>query len=300
MFKKKKKINLHLSGGLGNQLFQYAFAKSISIHNNTELHIDNYTGFLFDKTYKRVLQLDHFLVKYKKITLLSFVKFILLKINQRLFKSEQKKFLTKFYGNYLFELDYEPIDFKTLENINDLWIFGYWQNPIYFNSIKLTILKELTPPPSSNNLFKELAQKIENSNAVAIGVRLYEETVNPETLSNTGLIKTINDINCVIDKLNKTLINPSYYIFCTHRSTSLENLLIANNAAFVTPEDGFEDAVDTLWLLSKCQHHVFTNSSFYWWGAFLSSNNFKNDQQHIYAADNFLNQNVYLDNWYKF
>jgi hypothetical protein len=300
MFKKKKKINLHLSGGLGNQLFQYAFAKSISIHNDTDLHIDNYTGFLLDKTYKRELELDHFLVIYNKISFLSFVKFIMLKINQRLFKPVQKKILTKFYGNYLFELDYEPIDFNTLKNKDDLWIFGYWQNPNYFYSIKQIILKELSPPPSSNNLFKELAQKIENSNAVAIGVRLYEETANPEILSNTGLVKTINDINGVIDKINKTILNPCYFIFCSHRSKSLENLLIANNAVFVTPDDGFEDAVDTLWLLSKCQHHVFTNSTFYWWGAFLSSNNFNKDQQHIYAADNFLNQNVYLDNWYKF
>jgi hypothetical protein len=69
---------------------------------------------------------------------------------------------------------------------------------------------------------------------------------------------------------------------------------------FVTPDEGFEDAVDTLWLLSKCKHHVFTNSTFYWWGAFLSSNNFEIDQQHIYAADNFLNQNIYFDNWHKF
>jgi hypothetical protein len=300
MFKKKKNINLHLSGGLGNQLFQYAFAKSVSFHNDTELHIDNLSGFLLDKTYSRKFQLDRFLVKYKKVSFLSYIKYILLKIYQRLSPINTQKMLTNFFGNCLFELDYEPIDFNTFKNNKDLWIFGYWQNPNYFKAINQLILIELTPPASSNNLFKDLEQKITNTNAVAISVRLYEETINPESLSNTGLVKSINDINRVIEKLNKTIINPSFYIFCSFRSKSLENLIIANNAVFVTPDEGFEDAVDTLWLLSKCKHHVFTNSTFYWWGAFLSSNNFEIDQQHIYAADNFLNQNIYFDNWHKF
>jgi hypothetical protein len=36
----KKKIYLYLSGGLGNQLFQYAAAKNLSIINDADLIID--------------------------------------------------------------------------------------------------------------------------------------------------------------------------------------------------------------------------------------------------------------------
>jgi hypothetical protein len=296
--KYNKNIILCLNGGLGNQLFQYAFARALSENSKRNLIIDDSTGFKLDKTYKRTFQLDKFGIKYSKINIFQKLLFLLTKLDPH-FHKYSNLYNYRFYSDYIIEREF-ILNHIILGSKKNTFLIGYWQSPLYFNTLQKNILKELSPPPSSNNLFKELAQKIENSNAVAIGVRLYEETANPEILSNTGLVKTINDINGVIDKMNKTILNPCYFIFCSHRSKSLENLLIANNAVFVTPDDGFEDAVDTLWLLSKCQHHVFTNSTFYWWGAFLSSNNFNKDQQHIYAADNFLNQNVYLDNWYKF
>ena len=36
----KKKVHLYLTGGLGNQLFQYAAAKNISIKNKSILFLD--------------------------------------------------------------------------------------------------------------------------------------------------------------------------------------------------------------------------------------------------------------------
>lgn len=291
-------IILCLNGGLGNQLFQYAFARALSENSNRNLIIDNSTGFNLDRTYKRTFQLDKFGIKYSKINNFQKLLFLLTKLDPY-FRKYSNLYNYRFYSDYIIERDFILNDI-ILGNKKNTFLIGYWQSPLYFNNLQKTILKELTPPPSTNNLFKELAQKIENSNAIAIGVRLYEETANPENLSNTGSVKTIHDINCVINKINETILNPSYYIFCSHRSKLLENLLIANNAVYVTPDDGFEDPVDTLWLLSKCKHHIFTNSTFYWWGAFLSSNNYKLDEQYIYAADNFLNQNIYLDNWNKF
>ena len=44
----KKKIYLHLSGGLGNQLFQYAAAKNLAIINDADLLIDSLSGFVTD------------------------------------------------------------------------------------------------------------------------------------------------------------------------------------------------------------------------------------------------------------
>ena len=49
----RKKIYLHLSGGIGNQLFQYAAAKNLSIINNAELILDKTTGFITDLKFKR-------------------------------------------------------------------------------------------------------------------------------------------------------------------------------------------------------------------------------------------------------
>ena len=43
----KRKIYIKLAGGIGNQLFQYSFAKNLSIELNAELIIDDRSGFFF-------------------------------------------------------------------------------------------------------------------------------------------------------------------------------------------------------------------------------------------------------------
>ena len=43
-----KKIYLHLTGGLGNQLFEYAAAKNLALNKDAKLIIDTRTGFLLD------------------------------------------------------------------------------------------------------------------------------------------------------------------------------------------------------------------------------------------------------------
>ena len=64
-----KKIYLHLSGGIGNQLFQYAVAKNLSIIHNAELILDKSTGFITDLKYKRKFSLRH--IKFNKLQNLS-------------------------------------------------------------------------------------------------------------------------------------------------------------------------------------------------------------------------------------
>ena len=62
----QRKIYIKLIGGLGNQLFQYACAKNLSIKMNAELIIDDKYGFLLDNNFKRKLQLPSN-CKYNKI-----------------------------------------------------------------------------------------------------------------------------------------------------------------------------------------------------------------------------------------
>lgn len=45
----KNIIVIRIRGGLGNQLFGYAFGKSLAIKNNYELILDTYNAFEYDK-----------------------------------------------------------------------------------------------------------------------------------------------------------------------------------------------------------------------------------------------------------
>jgi hypothetical protein len=84
----KRKIYIKLAGGIGNQLFQYSFAKNLSIELNAELIIDDRSGFFFDKIFKRKKSLPKNL-KYKKIKIIELINFYILTIIKIIFKSKQ-------------------------------------------------------------------------------------------------------------------------------------------------------------------------------------------------------------------
>ena len=90
----KKKIYLYLSGGLGNQLFQYAAAKNLSIINDADLIIDTNTGFVADFKDFRKFSLEK--KKLKNVTLKrNILIFWLYKIYKKLFKA--KKIFNNFF-----------------------------------------------------------------------------------------------------------------------------------------------------------------------------------------------------------
>ena len=75
-----------------------------------------------------------------------------------------------------------------------------------------------------------------------------------------------------------------FFIFCSHRSSLLDGLRLPGKVTYVTPDDGFEGTIEGLWLMTQCRHHIITNSSFYWWGAWLSSANYPSDGSEVFAA----------------
>ena len=78
-----------MSGGIGNQLFQYAFARNISIKNKADLIVDVHSGFIFDFKYFRNFSLN---ISAKKniVIFFSFFRilkkfFFTIKINYKIF-----------------------------------------------------------------------------------------------------------------------------------------------------------------------------------------------------------------------
>ena len=90
----RKKIYLHLSGGLGNQLFQYAAAKNLSIINDADLIIDSYCGFVTDFKDFRKFSLEN--IKLNNVTFKrNILIFWLYKIYKKFFK------VKKIFNNFL-------------------------------------------------------------------------------------------------------------------------------------------------------------------------------------------------------
>ena len=72
------------------------------------------------------------------------------------------------------------------------------------------------------------------------------------------------------------------------------------DTSYVTHDNGYCGSVPRPWLLTQCRHHIMTNSSYYWWGAWLSRGVHGGTNQTVFAADNFINTDSYPPEWEQF
>jgi hypothetical protein len=137
----KKIIYLYLTGGLGNQLFQYAAAKNIAIKNKAKLVIDTKSGFVLDFTFRRKFLLDSF--NLKNVFFNYNILFFLFRFYKKLFCLKKLfysifsiKIIDEFYSFKKFHKSVKNINFK-----KNLFILGLFQSEKYFVDNKKCIIK---------------------------------------------------------------------------------------------------------------------------------------------------------------
>jgi len=298
-----KKVFVQLNGGLGNQMFQYAVGRAFAIRTNSELILDSWTGFFLDREYQREYELDFLPINARKATIFERLPNLLSRVHKKFFKSTSQLINSSIYGTFITETALQYIPNLACYLVNkSAWLIGYWQSPKYFEEYADLICAELMPEPPSDEKFLELGSILRKTESVALGIRLYEESSDPSAHSLNGQMKTVEDINNVISNLLGSSPNATFFVFCTHRFPILEKLNLPDSTVFVTHDDGYEGSISRLWLLTQCKHHIFTNSSYYWWGAWLSRavNKTNNTPQLIFAADNFINTDGFDASWNKF
>jgi hypothetical protein len=273
---KKGKIILRLKGGLGNQLFIYSFGFSF-IMKGYDVYFDLKTGFISDN-YKRKPRIGDLISNIKYI---NFPQIIIFYIT--------KKF--KKIGNLLFNsIIITESQLNALVNIDEkslskryVFIEGYFQSFYYFNFCKNDLIKMIRFPEIIKQQTSYLSNRIINSNSVSIHVRRKQYD---NYLSKDYYYKAIE----IVLKSSQDSI---FFIF----SDDLEwcKYVFPNTANYVFVE-GFKDELYDLYLMSLCKSSIIANSSFSWWGAWLT-----NKQNKIVIAP--INTQIgvsdyfYPDNW---
>jgi hypothetical protein len=313
----KNKIYLLLTGGLGNQLFQYAAARNLSIKNNCELIIDTKSGLLINDIYiflkskgkskfvlnkKEILGLNN--NELKKINCRNFIlKFFFFKIIKKICKIFyiKSKLLNNFINFLIIDETLLNSFSKKVLNIKlkkDIYLLGYFQSEKYFLENKNIIIKEIFPLKSKNKLFLNMKNRINNCNSVSLAIRSFESEIF-ET-KKFGGIASYEFYTRAIDLILKEVSNPNFFFFSTNINNAkniLNKIPILNKYkfAFITSDLGYNDANDTLWLMSYCKYHIISNSTLYWWGAYFSSLRYKKNK--IICSGNYPNKDTCLNNW---
>lgn len=274
LFLQNKILKISLNGGLGNQMFQYAFGRSLSLRLGSELSLD-ISRFERDHFYRRSYELGVFnLPRNIKLSNNKILSLIAWKINS----FACKNIVTgKIYGKKII-IEGNPDEFLKRFSCVDApgYVAGYWQNENYFINFKKIIKRDFEISAELSESTKELAKIIQSAeHPVSIHVRRNHEKLFNDTTENNNKKITINldYYKKSISIISKKFSNPTFFIFSDNQEWARKNLSFISNAKFVdsTGRPGFED----LYLMTRCLHHIIANSSFSWWGAWLSINDGK-------------------------
>jgi hypothetical protein len=259
-------VIVKLIGGLGNQLFQYALGRALSIKNDAPLKLDIS---VFD-TYKiRQYGLHHFNIVEHMASVGDIDRFRRAGSNRLMnFASrlgvlpESLRFTTIAEGGFSF-------DPRVLQARGNVYLDGYWQSEKYFKEIENVIREEFTVKDEADPVNDEIVRRIMDTDSVCLHVRRGDYASNPEINKIYGLCGP-EYYYAAIGELTRALAAPHFFIFSDDPQWARENLEIDYPVTFVSHNGESRDYED-LRLMSLCKHYVIANSSFSWWGAWLGS-----------------------------
>jgi len=253
--------------GLGNQMFQYAFAYSVSQRANVLLKIDIS---VFDSDGLRQYELGNYCVNVEvateeEVCRLKYQAESLLKKFIRKLAKEPKQLAKSYCRESGFEFD-ECAFNQSL----DVYFDGYWQSEKYFLAYREGLLKQFCLKAPLHTKSKSYQQKIRNEVAISLHVRRGDYVSNARTNSVHGTC-SLDYYKQAVGMLESKLTRPHFFVFSDDTLWAKKNLRFIKKATFVDLKMGRLDH-EEMWLMSQCQHHIIANSSFSWWGAWLNDN----------------------------
>lgn len=266
------KVVIALSGGLGNQLFQYAMGRALSLRNGLPLVLD-LTWFDYVKNLNssvatpRKYALEPFeldVLTQSSSLLKPKMPKLLRRIISRLQRYiPQPKKNQKLYTEQGFAFDEVVYSLQ-----NPVRLDGYWQSPRYFEDCAKIIRSELGKPRSVSLGTKEMLERIRGVDAICMHIRRGDYVSNKSAASVHGLC-SIEYYLLGLEKVCGDLVNPHCFIFSDDPLWVKEHLRLSVPMTIVDV-NGPDNAHEDLWLMSACKRFVIANSSLSWWGAWLS------------------------------
>lgn len=272
--REKMKI-IKFKGGLGNQIFQYSFLRSLQvIHKQDNVYADfSYYDDIEDDEVRlpRIEKLNVNLTKAKRTDLSNACMFshegnpISMKYKAKIYieKIINKKYYfekNRSYRNPEILLDYKYYD-------------GYWQSWRYFQKIEKELRSELSLKSSFSEKTKSTIKKVRSEDSVFIGIRRGDYLESKKNMKHFGVFDE-KYFKKAIKIIEENVENPVFYIFSNDISWVKNNMNFECNTVYRESEDQVSD-VEELHIMGSCKHAIIVNSTFYWWGAWLIKNRSK-------------------------
>lgn len=268
-------IVVKLMGGLGNQMFQYAFSRELAAMYGEDVCYDM-DSYSHDK--QRSLALYklsvpkladwNMIVPYEerqKIVREQKVYRIIQRTMRAIHRSDRvgkglyERYLKK--GRYYnFDPYYYSLPIVTAEN---KYAYGYFQGEQYFRRVIKEIRRDfIISQPIENE--QDMLERIVSCNSVCIHIRVgdYKERKNKRFD-----VLTPEYIHRGMAFIQEHVEAPVFFVF-TNEPNACEEQFRIHNAVYV---NGFRDYQD-MRLMLNCKHFILSNSTFSWWTSYLAYN----------------------------
>ncbi|RAJ08397.1 glycosyl transferase family 11 [Chitinophaga skermanii] len=253
-------VIVQLKGGLGNQMFQYAAGRCLSLQHQSPLLLDINS---YDAQQLRRYDLDCFNIEAGLSTeadVRQFDRSFLRKVFDRLLPAHKRKMYRELHFHF------DPGFYKATP---PLYLKGYWQSEQYFKPVEEQIRRDFTFKTPFSAAVEEKAVELRGRESVAVHFRRGDYK-DPEMLRVHGIVG-LDYYDAAIMQMQATVPGAKFYIFTDDPEWVRTNVpwqvpleILSGNLTHTHLED--------LYLMSQCRHQIIANSSFSWWAAWLNKN----------------------------
>lgn len=273
-------INCIFGGGLGNQMFQYAFLfsqlrnsnrkdKRINaiMHRNPNEDLRNFSLHYFQHSLRfNVLDENDIGIRYKMYICR---RKSILKLCKILGRNDS--FIVRYMKKY--GIVYSPSIYGYYEDLSvsdNCYIEGAFQNWRYFEQYSDELREEFSVACKVPLKEEAMLQLINSCNAVCVHIRRGDYT-------NSHYSKILSVCNEKYYKdgialIQKKVENPVFFVFTNSHADHIwikEHYQLEGEVHYVDLDN---PDYEELRLMSSCKHFIIANSTFSWWAQYLSSN----------------------------
>lgn len=263
-----RSFTVRLEGGQGNQMFQYAMGRAMSIRHQCRLYLEMTE---FERYKHRPYALGVFDLKAKPLCdkLGHQLKGLDSQGSrpQRACRKIGRKALPWMFPKLVNQKTktFEP---ELLKLKPSAYLQGFWQTEKYFQDIRPQLLEDFTVQPPLTGANLEMASQIQAGPSLSLHVRRgdYVSAAAANALHGTCSIAYYKE---ALKLVTSRCANPKVFIFSDDPQWTRQNICPDLDVVYVDhngPNHGYED----MRLMSLCHHNITANSSFSWWGAWLN------------------------------
>lgn len=262
-------IITRLAGGLGNQMFQYAIARSYQRDESEKIILDTRQLQDLESDINKIIQRPFALDIYTRIKAEKIDNKIVKLLNSHDFITKIERKLFKLSPVYVVQRLMEPVEFLKIAAKN-IYLEGNFQSELYFKSIRRKLIEDFDFPEldKTNSITKQ--RILYTPNAVSLHIRRgdYLSTSNKDMFTSVNLEYYQKAIDYMGVMLGISQLKT--FVFTDDIAWVKKNFKSDKlDISFIEGNNGNNSWKD-MCLMSCCKHHIIANSSFSWWGAWLS------------------------------